>query len=265
MEEILPLDGDAFGVLALPAGSRRCKSAVVLLNAGLIHRVGPFRLHVQLARVLAARGIPTLRFDMPGIGDNLAVNDGSAEDVVQAAISRMASRTGCTDFVVGGICSAADIGWKVALADARVRGLILLDGVAYRNLGFHLRKILRGLRRPARAAAVVSGLWRRKRGPSTEPDPLDFRDWPSQKRAPVEFAMMLDRGVRPLLIYTGGVRSYFDHPSQLRRTLGPRTADPLAEVRFWPECDHTYFLPLDRQRLVDTISIWIGRHFGGAA
>ena len=43
---------------------------VVLLNAGIVHRVGPNRMHVLLARALAAAGIPSLRFDMSGIGDS---------------------------------------------------------------------------------------------------------------------------------------------------------------------------------------------------
>ena len=43
---------------------------VVLLNAGIVHRVGPNRMHVLLARALAAAGISSLRFDMSGIGDS---------------------------------------------------------------------------------------------------------------------------------------------------------------------------------------------------
>ena len=43
---------------------------VVLLNAGIIHRIGPNRLYVQLARRLASRGHAVLRFDLAGIGDS---------------------------------------------------------------------------------------------------------------------------------------------------------------------------------------------------
>ena len=44
--------------------------AFILFNAGLLHRVGPNRLHVTLARRLARRGFPVLRFDFSGIGDS---------------------------------------------------------------------------------------------------------------------------------------------------------------------------------------------------
>jgi len=44
--------------------------AVVLLNAGLLHRVGPNRIYVQLARKLAGFGFTVLRFDFSGMGDS---------------------------------------------------------------------------------------------------------------------------------------------------------------------------------------------------
>src|SRR5437763_15110981 len=50
--------------------TRRPRLAMVLLNADLIHHVGPSRLYVKLARVLAGRGVATLRVDFSGIGDN---------------------------------------------------------------------------------------------------------------------------------------------------------------------------------------------------
>lgn len=43
---------------------------VILLNAGLIHRIGPNRVYVRLARHLAGLGFQVLRFDLSGIGDS---------------------------------------------------------------------------------------------------------------------------------------------------------------------------------------------------
>ena len=42
--------------------------AVVIVNAGLVHRVGPFRLHVILARELARSGFLAVRMDVSGLG-----------------------------------------------------------------------------------------------------------------------------------------------------------------------------------------------------
>ena len=43
---------------------------LLLLNAGLLHRVGPFRMHVDLARRLARLGFPVFRLDLSGKGDS---------------------------------------------------------------------------------------------------------------------------------------------------------------------------------------------------
>ena len=55
-----------------PAGGTR---AVIMANIGLHHRVGPYRLYVDLARRLAARGLVALRFDLSGLGDSAPRQD----------------------------------------------------------------------------------------------------------------------------------------------------------------------------------------------
>ena len=64
-DEMVVRFGDAeslVGIVTLPSAPTN-STAVVLLNAGVIHRVGPHRMNVQLARRLAARGFTALRFD----------------------------------------------------------------------------------------------------------------------------------------------------------------------------------------------------------
>ena len=60
------------GVVTDPPKSTedRKRPAIVLLNSGLVHKVGPNRLNVKLARMLATMGFPVLRFDLSGIGDS---------------------------------------------------------------------------------------------------------------------------------------------------------------------------------------------------
>jgi hypothetical protein len=41
-----------------------------MFNMGANHRIGPRRINVKLARVLAARGVSSLRFDLGGVGDS---------------------------------------------------------------------------------------------------------------------------------------------------------------------------------------------------
>ena len=58
--------GALFGILTRASASREI--GVLILNAGLLHHVGPFRLHVLLARLLGERGFTTLRMDQSGKG-----------------------------------------------------------------------------------------------------------------------------------------------------------------------------------------------------
>ena len=68
-------DGNLVGVMARPASGdvASTRPAVLFLNAGVIHRIGPHRLHVNLARYFAMRGVTSLRIDLSGIGDSRPV------------------------------------------------------------------------------------------------------------------------------------------------------------------------------------------------
>ena len=70
---------------------QRKKAGVLLLNAGLIHHVGPSRLYVKLARKLSELGFVVLRYDQSGIGDSQHRNDniGHAEAIIDEARQAM--------------------------------------------------------------------------------------------------------------------------------------------------------------------------------
>ncbi len=61
-----------FGILTTPDENVRVAGAPIalILNAGIVHRIGPFRLHVDIARRLASKGYSTLRLDLSGLGDS---------------------------------------------------------------------------------------------------------------------------------------------------------------------------------------------------
>ncbi len=59
------------GIAGMPISVARDAVGIIVHNAGLVHRIGPFRLHVEMTRRLNARGYPTLRFDLSTIGDNV--------------------------------------------------------------------------------------------------------------------------------------------------------------------------------------------------
>ena len=129
--------GRLFGVLTEPsAGSaRRAWPAVVFLNVGANHRVGPNRMYVTLARDLAARGYLGFRFDLGGLGDSLTANGApenrlySKDSVgdVKAALTFLSRVRGVDRVVLAGVCSGAYLAFHAAMEDSRVAGQILIN------------------------------------------------------------------------------------------------------------------------------------------
>lgn len=124
------------GVLTPPATLRADRPAVILMNAGLVHHVGPNRIWVRAARELAAAGYLALRIDFSGIGDSPARGDNvpfekSAVEEARAAMDALRDARGVASFVLLGLCSGAEIAFKVACADERVSTAILVNSPRY--------------------------------------------------------------------------------------------------------------------------------------
>lgn len=264
-ESSFTIDAGGIGVLhEAPAGATVC---VVLLNAGAMHRVGPFRLYVALARDLVQRGFPVLRLDQPGVGDAIGSAAQSPVELVCQALDRLQAATGCSRFVVGGICSAADLGWRLALRDPRVAGLLLFDPLARRaHPAYRLGQLgLLWRRGPSAWAAALRRLWRRRDADAGGvADDSQLRDWPAPGQEAGELARMVGRGVEVFALYTGGAAKYMTHRWQFLHGFGAAARDPRVQFQHWSECDHLFYRPADRERLRAAVCDWVGRRFGAA-
>ncbi|MGY3038774.1 hypothetical protein ACVWWQ_000361 [Rhodanobacter sp. TND4EL1] len=257
------------GIAGMPDKNPDADSVgVVVLNAGLVHRIGPFRLHVELTRRLNASGYPSLRFDLSTLGDSGAC-EGSQTKTQQVcsdvadAMDLLTKVSGCSRMVLIGLCSGAQNAHTVACTEARVAGAIFLDGYAYRTPGYHLRHYLPRL--------FDVGRWRRKlthRQRAAAPKSTDpvFAVAPLPRHVvQSDLASMLDRGLKISLIYSGGINNYFNHARQFRECFGRVVAHPACSTRFLGAADHTYILNVDRTRLIDSIEHWLSRNFPVAA
>lgn len=250
----------------LTRGEAASNSPVLLLpSAGLQPRSGPFRLHVELAERLSARGISSFRFDVPGVGEAPRLDGCDAHAALLSAMDCLENLHACKRFAAGGVCSAADTGWRAALADKRVTALLMLDGISFLGPWFHYARNLDRLRRLPRD-------WKRmaRRLPSRlrdgdEPGSVEFRDWPSHAEAREQFAGMAARGVHMLFIYSGGYTDRFLHKRQFRWTFGPASNNPAVSLKYWPDCDHTYFARAHRERLVCEVTDWMASLPAGGA
>ncbi|HEU4669282.1 MAG TPA: alpha/beta fold hydrolase [Dyella sp.] len=253
------------GHLAGILGAGTARTGVILLNAGLVHRVGPFRMNVELARQLAASGYPTLRFDLSTLGDSAAPDaaqtpEQQVRDDIDDAIALLAGETGCSRFVLAGLCSGAANAHLAAVGDARVAGAVFLDGHAYPTVGFHLRHYLPRLRDPRR---VLRFLGRRKLAPGAPGGEADFQARrPPRDQVRAELTALLARGARLSFIFSGGANGYFNHPRQIQECFGRAVArHPGLCVHRLAEADHTYCLAQDRRQLVERIDGWMRAQF----
>jgi len=108
------------------------RPGVILLNAGLIQRVGPNRLYVHLARQLARQGHTVLRFDLSAIGDsprrldNVPFDQSSVAET-REAMATLAAGWGVERFVLAGICTGAVVALRTAREAEAVQGVGMIN------------------------------------------------------------------------------------------------------------------------------------------
>ncbi len=129
------------GVLTEPVSLPRAELCAVLLNAGGVRRIGPHRMWVEDARRWAALGVPTLRFDMAGMGDsdgeerryllNVEFHQDGFSDQVLAALDALEAQGLPRRFLLCGVCSGAYWSFHAALADERVSTILLVNLLAF--------------------------------------------------------------------------------------------------------------------------------------
>jgi len=156
------------GILATPLASDASAAPItaVLLNAGAVRRIGPNRMWVETARRWAALGVPTLRLDAVALGDSDGderryhrtsefYRDDHLAPVIKA-LDELEAHGLPGRFLLAGLCSSAYWSLRAALADDRVRALILV------NLwSFVWSEELAVARDARRARALLrSGAWR---------------------------------------------------------------------------------------------------------
>ena len=254
------------GTLNIPTEVAPQPLAFLLLNAGVIPRMGPHRFNVKLARALAEQGISSLRLDLSGQGDSQAAignlhHEQQAQSDLRAAMDEVTATTGITRFVIAGICSGAVTGFAVARKDPRVVGLWMLDGHAYSTWRSTLWRIARQLRYQFTVTLrtwLVRRLDRLRLKPS--PDATPVIDFGVRSPSCTEFAQALqnlvDRGVRVYLVYTLDKLWSYSYGGQFRDMFKGRAFVNEVICEHRPDLDHTVTKLSAQREVIQQITTW---------
>lgn len=295
-ETVLALGSGRARVGILTEATVSAQTGVVLLNAGLIHRVGPSRVYVRIARRLASEGHTTLRFDFGGVGDSGPGDEHLAYEARVLAEARQALDTleienGIHEFIVGGHCSGAANAFHLAAADPRVVGVVLINleggsnewadydrekkqsrfyGAYFRDRlrdPASWRRLLSGRANPVNIVRTFWGsqvrdrlrslLFRRRQGPVASPASVP----PAMAQARAEMDRLIARGVKVLFVHSeGGTGLEF-----VRATLGAHLDRAIktgaARLDILPQSDHIFTVRRSQEQLTDAISVWVNAHF----
>lgn len=254
---------------------QHASTAVILLNAGIVHRVGAGRVYVKLARALAGAGFLTLRFDFSGIGDSPVRQDGlafpkSAVAEAQDAMEFLCKNKGVRRFILLGGCSGARIAFDTACCDSRVVGTLLINfpsideddagqdpGAANRSALFYYRRF----------AFFNFGSWRRLLTGRANYQQLartlsfgikhliDEEDETSSLYQDFRSALtgVANRGVRVSFICSEGDHRLDELRSAAAKLLKKLCTERKLTLDVMKDCDHTFSTLADQKRLIEII------------
>jgi pimeloyl-ACP methyl ester carboxylesterase len=260
-----------FGLLGRPRTESSCDVAAIVLNAGLLHRIGPYRLYVLLSRRLVEAGLPVMRIDQSGKGDSARRTELSFEESLrkdlEETVEFLKKETGAQKFIIIGLCSGADNGLYLASLYPEVIGAILLEPVAMRTRRFYLRsfrpRMLRGglwvaLAAHIRQTAITRIMEKFGRASSDQASKTGWiREYASMATSRKKYESIIARNGKLLCVFTSAARWYYNYKGQLKDCLRLDAGNRQVVEVYLPEAKHTYPLLEDRERLLDAICSWV--------
>jgi hypothetical protein len=279
------------GVLTEADHHLQKKFCVIISNSGLIHKPGPNRLSVKIARQLASAGIHAFRFDFSGMGDSPL--SGTVQDALRAniteigwAMDKVTQITGITEFALYGLCSAAEVSFRASLEDDRITGLILVDGyyqtkelldrimpVAARkcNIRYYKKhlldyrrwiKILSGKSKAVswKNLVIIPGIIAGPVGRKLKVL-MGGRNPAETQHLPIDpgidkWEKLFNRGIAVQLIYSEGSHYVDLYHHSLAAHLKPFRKNKALDYCLVKNADHTFTPVWAQQRLADTVCNW---------
>jgi pimeloyl-ACP methyl ester carboxylesterase len=276
------------GVLATPGDTPQMapapkRPAVLMLNSGAIHDIGPNRLWVRLARQWAARGLAVLRLDIAGIGDSPA-RQGAQENVVYspyamqdvaAALAYLRAHADAGECHLVGLCSGAYHSLKAAVAGQDVASAVIINPLTYfwkqgaqlsdvkdyelaeltskfRGKVFTREPWMKLLRGNLDVRLVIEVVGRRAWG-AVVPSLLETARClriPLRNNLALELEAAVRQGIRLRFVFATHAPGFALLRKQSGRAMKRLLERQLASIDFVPDADHTFTRLEARDRLV---------------
>lgn len=257
---LMGAESTLFGVCTEPDAANGC--GVIILNSGLLHHVGPYRLHVTLARALREIGCHAIRLDLSGKGESpsrkgLSSYEALLKDFDDTVLEL--EKRGVSSFFLVGLCSGADDALFIAQHRTNLSGLVLLDGYAGRTKRFLMNHYLprmlkvgpwlRALQRIINKILLHRSVIRSK-------SINEIRDWFGAADMKACYAKAFDNGISMLAIFTGGIE-YYNYHGQLAEFLDVNIERHRLKEVYYQEAGHTFSQVVLRLKLVEEICNWV--------
>lgn len=255
------------------------RTAVVILNTGIAHRVGHHRMYVTLARRLARLGHASVRFDSSGIGDSPAQTDDKPPheanlDSIRIVIDWIEETLGISRIILVGICSGADHAVLYSGTDPRVVGAVLIDPSIPHSRRFYVNDAMRRLKVGKFWLNLLTGrgnLWARfyrsvgmdPRGGEEQAQPFSRPDLDHPDAVAFlerTYQGIVDAQVEILAIFSGGHSFQHNYRTQILDALPNVRFGDRMDLHYFADCDHTFSYEFRRQRLYGVLEAWMQRN-----
>lgn len=283
-------EGRLFGVLCRPLRGSVGR-VMVIANAGRDYHIGWGRSSVEIARALARQGVASFRYDSGAIGDSVPSHETGegilfSGEQIQDAIAAIDLLDGLRpdgqslgEIGVIGRCSGAYVAWQAALADTRVRRVVVVNVArfvldpkedmveaaryAHRSVGSFgtallsrktLRRLVSGELRVVPVgrylARRIAGLLARRVAPL-----LGRFSAAGRRIAEVRHGMLTlsRRGTKVSLVFSEGDAGLGELATYFGRDGRRLAACRGTRLRMVPKADHNFTHLGARQRMVDTV------------
>jgi len=259
--------------------------AVIMINSGIIHHAGAWRLHVRVARALAEIGVASLRFDLSGIGDSgyglqpESLNESVLRDMDEA-IQYVGETRGWRRIVMMGLCSGAVDAIQAAHRQDAVVGAIAIDLLGdfrnWRHYAVHYGHRLLRVESWKSTVLLKNGTierWFRAAAarltpgstPNEDPPQLDGGRRPmTRQEVGNTLRVLVGRDVKLLCAFSSGLEDNYNHHGQFAEVFPGLAADPRTTVVFFRDADHTFSDREQQRGLITLIVDWMETAFGEA-